>query len=136
MFSAHLANQRLQNSTTSSSSSSSSSPSSPTATFVNAVIDDDVEEGATGTVRAVSIWTTPESAKATLNNFYYGFKYLGFFETLKWAKHFLRDFHQVCGDIFDEITQIRRDRRKNRKVIGGGDIVDGSGGGPSGGCVK
>lgn len=118
MFYAHLANQRRQ--TTSSPSSSSSSP--VTSTFINAVIEDDVNEDSIGIVRAASIWTTPEGPKASLNSFYYGFKYLGLLETLKWTKHFLRDFHQVVEEVFDEIIRIRKNKRKSKeKAIESGD---------------
>jgi len=110
MFYAHLANQRLQN-----TSSTSTSPQI-SATFVNAVIEDD-DTDSIGVVRAASIWTTPEGPKATLNSLYYGFKYLGLIETMKWAKFFLYDFHQVVDAIFDEITQIRRKKRKNKQKL-------------------
>ena len=43
-------------------------------------------------------------------------------ETLKWTKHFLRDFHQVVEEVFDEIIRIRKNKRKSKeKAIGSGD---------------
>ena len=46
---------------------------------------------------------------------------------MKWAKHFLRDFHQVVEEIFDEIKRIRRDKRRDKKTkIGGGDTSEGA----------
>ena len=77
-----------------------------------------------GSVRAASIWTTPEGPKATLNNFYYGFKYLGFFETIKWAKHFLHDFHGLVGEMFDEIIEMRKKRRRGSESGRAGDGDD------------
>ena len=86
-----------------------------------------------GTVRAVSIWTTPEGPKATLNYLYYGWKYLGVWETGKYAKAFLRDFHDVVARVFDQL--IEKFGQKKKDSIGGsgsGGASGGSGAGDSG----
>ena len=77
-----------------------------------------------GTVRAASIWTTPEGPKATFNYLYYGWKYLGVWETAKWAKNFLREFHDVVGKVFEDLIE-----KCGQQGTGGGSGGGGDGGG-------